>query len=119
MKKQWLYDQFSKIDVNDARLKKRAVDIAIGCAENPEGSLAKRFDDWADLKATYRFFSNPKITHQKLQKSHITEFKYLILNLASKYWKYHPIIIILFLIDLTIKKNLLKGLQTRKSYVNY
>lgn len=52
MKEQWICDQFSKIDVNDARLQKRAVDIAVGCAEHPEGSLAGRFDDWADLKAT-------------------------------------------------------------------
>jgi hypothetical protein len=70
MKEQWLYDQFAKIDVGDSRLQKRAVDIAIGCAEDPEESLAGRFEDWADLKATYRFFSNPKITHQALQQPH-------------------------------------------------
>lgn len=70
MNEQWIYDQFSKIDVSDARLQKRAVDIAIGCAEHPEESLAGRFDDWADLKATYRFFSHPKITHQALQQPH-------------------------------------------------
>ena len=70
MKEQWMYDQFSKIDVGDPRLQKRAVDIAIGCAEEPEESLAGRFGDWADLKATYRFFSNPKITHQALQQPH-------------------------------------------------
>jgi FMN phosphatase YigB (HAD superfamily) len=70
MKEQWIYDHFSKIDVNDARLQKRAVGIAIGCAEHPEASLAGRFDNWADLKATYRFFSNPKITHEALQQSH-------------------------------------------------
>jgi hypothetical protein len=70
MKEQWLYDQFSRIDVSDTRLQKRAVDIAIGCAEHPEESLAGRFDDWADLKATYRFFSHPNITHRVLQQPH-------------------------------------------------
>lgn len=70
MKEEWLYYQFSKVDVSDVRLQKRAVDIAIGCAEHPEESLAGRFDDWADLKATYRFFSHPKITHQVLQQPH-------------------------------------------------
>ena len=73
MKEQWLYEQFSKIEVNDARLQKRAVNIAIGCAKHPEQSLAGRFEDWADLKATYRFFSNPKITHQVLQQPHYQE----------------------------------------------
>jgi len=70
MKEQWIHDQFAKIEVSDARLKKRAVNIAIGCGEHPEESLPGRFDDWADLKATYRFFSNPKITHQVLQEPH-------------------------------------------------
>lgn len=70
MKEQWLYDQFSKIDAKDIRLQTRAVTIAIGCAEHPEESLAARFDDWAALKATYRFFGNSKITHQMLQQPH-------------------------------------------------
>lgn len=70
MKEQWLYEQFAKINVGDPRLQKRAVDIAKGCAEEPKESLAGRFEDWADLKATYRFFSNPKITHQVLQQPH-------------------------------------------------
>jgi hypothetical protein len=73
MKEQWLYEQFSKIDVGDIRLQKRAVDIAIGCAERPEESLAGRFDEWADLKAAYRFFSNSKITHQALQQPHYAQ----------------------------------------------
>lgn len=70
MKEQWIYEQFSMIDVGDARLQKRAVDVAIGCAQRPEESLAGRFDKWADLQGAYRFFSNPKITHQALQKPH-------------------------------------------------
>jgi hypothetical protein len=70
MKEQWIYEQFSTIDVGDTRLQKRAVDVAIGCAEHPEESLAGRFDKWADLQGTYRFFNNPKITHQALQEPH-------------------------------------------------
>ena len=70
MKERWIHEQFSTIDVGDARLQKRAVDVAIGCAKHPEESLAGRFDKWADLQGAYRFFSNPKITHQALQKPH-------------------------------------------------
>jgi hypothetical protein len=51
MKEQWIYDQFSTIDVSDARLQRRAVDIAKGCAKHPEESLVGCFDEWADLKA--------------------------------------------------------------------
>lgn len=70
MKEQWIYEQFSKIDAGDTRLQKRAVDIGIGCAAHPEESIAGRFDKWADLQAAYRFFRNPKITHQVLQQPH-------------------------------------------------
>ncbi|MCB1116180.1 MAG: transposase, partial [Chlamydiia bacterium] len=70
MKEQWIDEQFSTIDVGDTRLQKRAVDVAIGCAEHPEESLPGRFEKWADLQGAYRFFSNPKITHQALQKPH-------------------------------------------------
>jgi hypothetical protein len=70
MKEQWIDEQFSRINVGDTRLQKRAVDVAIGCAEHPEESLAGRFDKWADLQGAYRFFSNPKITHQALQQPH-------------------------------------------------
>lgn len=70
MKEQWIDEQFSTIDVGDTRLQKRAVDVAIGCAEHPEESLPGRFEKWADLQGAYRFFSNPKITHHALQKPH-------------------------------------------------
>ena len=70
MKEEWIYEQFSTINPGDARLQKRAVDVAIGCAERPEQSLAGRFNEWADLHGAYRFFSNPKITHQVLQQPH-------------------------------------------------
>jgi len=73
MKERWIYDQFSRINVGDARLQKRAVEIALGCADHPEKSLSGRFDDWAGLKAAYRFFSNPKATHQTLQQPHYHE----------------------------------------------
>lgn len=39
MKELWIYEQFSKIRVGDARLSKRVVDIAIGCAKQPEKPL--------------------------------------------------------------------------------
>lgn len=73
MREQWLLEQFSKIDIKDNRLRKRAVDIAIGCAEHPEKSLAGHFDECTDLKVAYRFFSHPKITHQVLQQPHCHE----------------------------------------------
>ncbi|MEI6807069.1 MAG: IS4 family transposase, partial [Myxococcaceae bacterium] len=73
MNDQWIHQQFGKVKMDDTRLQKRAVTIAHGCAKHPEKSLSGRFDDWAGLKAAYRFFSNPKVTHQALQQPHYKE----------------------------------------------
>lgn len=73
MKSEWISQQFADINVNDTRLQKRAIMIADHCAKHPEQSLPERFDNWAGLKAAYRFFSNPKITHQRLQETHYKE----------------------------------------------
>ena len=73
MNRQWIHQQFEKIDMKDARLEQRAIEIAQSCAEHPEKSLSGRFDNWAGLKAAYRFFSNPKATHQTLQQPHYQE----------------------------------------------
>jgi hypothetical protein len=76
MKEEWIYNQFSRINVGDARLQKRAVEIALGCADHPEKSLSGRFDDWAGLKAAYRFLATPR-PHIRLFNSHI----------ITRYWK--------------------------------
>ena len=73
MNSRWIYEQFVDVNMNDARLQKRAVEIAQACAEHPEKSLPERFENWAGQKAAYRFFSNPKATHQTLQQPHYRE----------------------------------------------
>ena len=74
MNRQWIHHQFEKIDMKDARLERRAIEIAQSCGEHPEKSLSGRFfEDWAGLKAVYRFFSNAKVTHQTLQQPHYRE----------------------------------------------
>lgn len=73
MSRQWIHQQFEKIDMKDTRLEQRAIEIAQSCAERPEKLLSGRFENWAGLKAAYRFFSNPKATHQTLQQPHYQE----------------------------------------------
>jgi hypothetical protein len=73
MNYQWIYQQFSNVNMKDARLQRRAVRIAQSCAEHPDKSLPDRFDDWAGVKAAYRFFSNSKASHQTLQQPHYLE----------------------------------------------
>lgn len=73
MNYRWIHQQFSNVKMKDARLQKRAVQIAQGCAEHPDKSLPDRFEDWAGIKAAYRFFDNPKASHQTLQQPHYQE----------------------------------------------
>lgn len=84
MKEQWINEQFSTIDVGDARLQRRAVDIAIGCAEHPEESLAGRFEKWADLQGAYRFFSNPTHWDRVLEKARFSEETVLFIQDGSE-----------------------------------
>jgi hypothetical protein len=70
MNSQWIQEQFSSVKMNDTRLQNRAVKIAQACSEHPEKSLPCRFADWAGVKASYRFFSNEKASHQTLQEPH-------------------------------------------------
>lgn len=39
-------------------------------AAAPEQSLPDRHENWADLKAAYRFLNNPKVTPAELQRTH-------------------------------------------------
>lgn len=70
MKLLWAENQFSKADIGDRRLSKRACEIAKACIKHPNASIPGRFENWAGIKAAYRFFSNPKVTHQSLQCPH-------------------------------------------------
>jgi hypothetical protein len=67
---QWVRKQFANINMKDRRLQHRVTAIATACAKNPQASLPDRFAEWAGLKAAYRFFDNPKATHQVIQEQH-------------------------------------------------
>jgi len=49
---------------------KRVVKMAAAMATAPDQSLPGQHEDWADLKAAYRFFNNPKVTPQRIQEAH-------------------------------------------------
>ena len=49
---------------------KRVVTIAAAMATAPNQSLPERHENWADLKAAYRFLNNPKVTPEGIQQTH-------------------------------------------------
>lgn len=67
---QWAQIEFSGVKLHDARYTKRLVKIGDQLAAQPGGTLPQAFEDWADLKAAYRFFADPRNSFEKLQSTH-------------------------------------------------
>ena len=56
--------------VAGSSFKKRLVQVATAITANPQHSLPKACDDWADLKGAYRFLSNPRVEPDAIQEPH-------------------------------------------------
>ena len=67
---QWAQSQFSSAKLGDRRRTQRLVKIATNLAQSPGGTLPQAFPVWSELKAAYRFFEQPKITFQEIQRPH-------------------------------------------------
>jgi len=42
------------------------VTVTTVLAQNPNGTLPSTFTDWKDLRAAYRLFAEPDVTHDAL-----------------------------------------------------
>jgi len=67
---EWAEQQFGQVDLGDARLERRAVEMATRMALLPGASLPQQMGDRADLIAAYRLLDNPRVTHRGLSESH-------------------------------------------------
>ena len=67
---QWAQTEFALAELGDQRLTQRLVQIATGLARNPGGTLPQAFPEMKDLKAAYRFFSQPKVGPPQIQRPH-------------------------------------------------
>ncbi len=67
---QWAQSQFSSAKLGDRRRTQRLVKIATNLAQSPGGTLPQAFPVWSELKAAYRFFEQPKITFEEIQRPH-------------------------------------------------
>lgn len=68
---QWAQEEFAFADLGEPRLNKRLVKVATNLAANPGGTLPQAFTDWAEVKAAYRFFDNPRVDYQKVLQPHL------------------------------------------------
>ena len=67
---QWCVDEFADVELKDARLNRRCSELAVQLAMQPNGPINQACEDWADTKATYRFFDNDKVTAERIQAPH-------------------------------------------------
>lgn len=68
---QWAQDEFAFAELGDRRRNKRLVNIAAELAASPGGTLPQAFVDWAELKAAYRFFDNPRVNFAGVLQPHL------------------------------------------------
>jgi len=67
---QWAQEEFALAELGDQRRTKRLVNIAARLAEHPGGTLPQAFPSWAELKAAYRFFGQPKVGWEEIGEPH-------------------------------------------------
>lgn len=61
---------FGKAELGDIRRTKRLVKLADQLVHRPGGSLPEKINSPNELKATYRLFDNPQVTHEAVMESH-------------------------------------------------
>ncbi len=66
----WATEEFSKIQLKDKRLNQRCKKVARALAQQSTEPINQACEDWADTKAAYRFFDNPKVSPEKILAPH-------------------------------------------------
>ncbi|WGG52071.1 IS4 family transposase [Rugamonas sp. DEMB1] len=68
--KHWVAEEFSEMDLGDARLNKRARVMVEAFAAKPTASIPMACDGWTDMAAAYRFLDNDEVTWQGIMAPH-------------------------------------------------
>ncbi len=67
----WVESEFESIDLGDYRLDCRSIGIIEGLGLAPGRSIPQTFKGRSELKAVYNFFSNDKVSSEKILKPHV------------------------------------------------
>jgi transposase-like protein/transposase Tn5 family protein len=68
---EWAQNEFGFAQLGDRRRNRRLVNIAEHLAVRPGGTLPQAFDDWAEIKAAYRFFGQRGVTFERVLAPHL------------------------------------------------
>lgn len=66
----WAAEELKHVDLKDGRLNKRLVKLVEDLSSRPESSVPQACKIWAAIKGAYNFWSNPKVTRQRILESH-------------------------------------------------
>ncbi|MBP7002263.1 transposase DNA-binding-containing protein [Amaricoccus sp.] len=66
----WVEEETAACGMGDARLNRRLGAMLAAMGERPGKSLPTAFQDWANTKAAYRFFSNEKVSEDRILAGH-------------------------------------------------
>ena len=66
----WVEEETTGCGLGDTRLNRRLSMMLAAMGERPGRSLPTAFQDWANTKAAYRFFSNENVSEDKILAGH-------------------------------------------------
>ena len=72
-RKVWAGEQFGAAQLGDARRTSRLVKLAEQMAGNSSGSIPQQTGSVADMKAAYRLFTSPQVTHAAVVAPHLAQ----------------------------------------------
>jgi len=68
--KSWVESEFMGLDLGDKRLNDRLLRLTEQLTSQPTASINQACEDWADTKAAYRFFQNPRVEVNQIRLPH-------------------------------------------------
>jgi hypothetical protein len=66
----WAREQFGSCELGDRRRVERIVEYATQAASRPDAPTPRQTENWADCKAAYRLFNNPRVTFESVTAPH-------------------------------------------------
>jgi hypothetical protein len=68
---EWLYEEFSGVDLGDKRLDRRLIKTAALLGQSPMSPINEACGDWASTQGAYRLFDNKKASPDAIRAPHL------------------------------------------------
>lgn len=82
----WVEAKTAGCGFGDARLNRHLLMMMVAVGERPGKSLPTAFQDWANTKAAYRFFSNETVSEDKILACHFGASALQVQATDAQFW---------------------------------